>query len=468
MFQAGLQDQYEERDIEMLPVEGSIPAWLSGSLIRNGPAQWQVGEHSYRHWFDGLAMLHRFGFDKGSVSYRNRFLQSADYRANNAAGKITFRGFATDPCRNIFQRVMSVFKPGSSAENGNVNITKLGNQMLALTETPLPVAFDPDTLATVGVVPFDDGIDFVSSTAHPHFDPEQDAGIQHLIKYGRENVYQFATIANTQPLRREVISRIKVSEPGYVHSFGMTARYLILAECPFVVNPVRMLFSNKPFIDNFVWKPEQGTRFFIVDKSTGDHIRTVHADACFIFHHVNAFEDGDDIILDVSAYEDSQIISDLFLDELRRVGGGTLSKAECRRYRLPASGERASYTVKSPHAFELPRINYRYNAKPYRFAYGSSIRSERQNDFINALVKIDLEAESSVQWWEADCYPGEPVFVAGPESSAEDDGVILSVVLDGKQGHSFLLALDAQSFTELGRATVPSVVPFGFHGQYFS
>jgi beta,beta-carotene 9',10'-dioxygenase len=69
-------------------------------------------------------------------------------------------------------------------------------------------------------------------------------------------------------------------------------------------------------------------------------------------------------------------------------------------------------------------------------------------------------------WYEDGCYPGEPVFVAAPGAMGEDEGVVLSVVFDGKQGHSFLLVLDAASFAELARAQVSHHIPFGFHGIY--
>ncbi|MFB6375192.1 MAG: carotenoid oxygenase family protein, partial [Bradymonadaceae bacterium] len=68
----------------------------------------------------------------------------------------------------------------------------------------------------------------------------------------------------------------------------------------------------------------------------------------------------------------------------------------------------------------------------------------------------------------AGCYPGEPVFVPRAEAEAEDDGVLLSVVLDGEAGRSFLVVLDAATLEEVGRATVPHHIPLGFHGDYFS
>ena len=72
-----------------------------------------------------------------------------------------------------------------------------------------------------------------------------------------------------------------------------------------------------------------------------------------------------------------------------------------------------------------------------------------------------------ITWSQAGCYPGEPVFVPAPDARAEDEGVVLSVVLDSSAGRSSLVALDAGTFEELGRAEAPHSIPFGFHGQFF-
>jgi carotenoid cleavage dioxygenase-like enzyme len=78
-----------------------------------------------------------------------------------------------------------------------------------------------------------------------------------------------------------------------------------------------------------------------------------------------------------------------------------------------------------------------------------------------------VSQRTSKTWSEDDCYPGEPVFVATPDAVKEDDGLILSVVLDATNNKSFLLVLDAVTFLEVARAEVPHPIPFGFHGQYF-
>jgi beta,beta-carotene 9',10'-dioxygenase len=76
----------------------------------------------------------------------------------------------------------------------------------------------------------------------------------------------------------------------------MTERYLVLCEFPFIVDPIALLVSGKPYICNYRWEPERGTRFHVVDKETGRVVRTALGAPVFAFHHVNAFEIGRELI----------------------------------------------------------------------------------------------------------------------------------------------------------------------------
>src|SRR5262245_45773267 len=98
--------------LDALEQKGTIPEWLGGSLLRVGPAKFEVGPTAYAHWFDGLSMLHRFSFDGGRVSYANRFLESVAYREAMARGRIAVREFATMPSESKLSRVLSnLFDP---------------------------------------------------------------------------------------------------------------------------------------------------------------------------------------------------------------------------------------------------------------------------------------------------------------------------------------------------------------------
>ena len=148
-FALGFTSLLEETRISDLPVEGRMPRWLAGTLLRNGPALFEVGD-KFNHWFDGLAMLHAFSFERGRVAYGNRFLRSSAYNAWKREGRIRYSEFATDPCRRIFSGVSTLPVLGK-VPNANVSIERLGRGFRALTEIPVPVRFDPATLRTLGI-----------------------------------------------------------------------------------------------------------------------------------------------------------------------------------------------------------------------------------------------------------------------------------------------------------------------------
>jgi beta,beta-carotene 9',10'-dioxygenase len=453
----GFESLDRETRVDRLPLEGRLPDWLQGSLVRTGPAKWEAGDRTMNHWFDGFAMLHRFGIAAGEVSYANRFLQTKAYRAAEEEGEIVYSEFATDPCRSLFSRVFSMFSPKIS-DNANVNLVKLGERYISMTETPIPVEFDGDTLETVGVAYETPGL---LTTAHPHLDRASGGMLNYAAKLGPRNRYRFFHVPPSESEPR-VIGELPVKEPAYMHSFGLTERWLVLAEFPLVVNPISIPLSGRPYIENYRWKPELGTRFTLVDRQTGETTGPFETDPFFCFHHVNAYEENGAVIVDACTFRNAQIIEDLYLDRLR--DGKPADRAEMRRFRIDLASRKVT-SEQLAEGLELPRINYgRNNERPYRYAWGI----DQESGWIDRIVKVDTEDRTTVSWSEDGCSPGEPVFVAAPGSDAEDAGVLLSVVFDARSGSSFMVVLDAADLTELARAEAPHHIPYGFHGQFVS
>jgi carotenoid cleavage dioxygenase-like enzyme len=454
--QSGFDSLREETRIDSLPVHGTLPGWLTGSLVRTGPALWDLEGQTMRHWFDGLAMLHRFSIADGHVSYANKFLQTQAYRAAKERGRISYSEFATDPCRSLFQRVTAMFSPAIS-DNANVNLVKLGERFVAMTETPLPVQFDAQTLETVGLAYKAPG---QLTTAHPHLDRDTGGMINYAAQLGPRNSYRFFRVApgSQDP---ELIASQRVREPAYMHSFGQSAGWLVLAEFPFVVNPLHLAFSGRPYIENYRWKPELGTKFHLIPRTGSGEVFSFETEARFAFHHVNSYEDGQDVVVDVCTYPGAGVVEDLYLERLR--AGKAVAPAQLERFRLsPATGEVVVERLLD-EPIELPRINYgRCHERPYRYVWGVGVGT----GWLDRIVKGDVVARESTVWHEQGCYPGEPVFVAAPDGRDEDDGVLLSVVFDGHKGTSFLLVLDARNLDEVARVEVPHHIPFGFHGQF--
>jgi carotenoid cleavage dioxygenase-like enzyme len=458
----GFADLTEEVRVDALPLSGTVPTWLHGGLVRVTPAQMDFERRSVAHWFDGMAMLNRFGFSgDGTVSYGSRFLDTAARREALASGGTSIAGFATDPCRTLFQRVQSAFSP-ELTDNANVNLARVGDDYIAMTETPVPVKFDAETLETLGP---DEGAQRFGqiTTAHPHHDPERRELVNFAAHLGRKSEYR--VYARRSADQSRTLATMPVREPSYMHSFALTPRHVLLIENPLVVNPPKLALSGKSFIHNYVWKPELGVRIHAFDRATGALTRSWTTDPFFVFHTINAYEDGDDVVLDLCAHADDSIIGMLDLDKLRSGSGHSDLGARPLRLTLSAAGTVATRELADVD-LELPRINYRTrNGQPYRYVYGGSAGDAA---FLKRLVKIDVADRSVAVWEEPNAWAGEPVFVPRPGATAEDDGVVLSVVLDTDAGASFLLVLDAATFEEVARARAPHHIPFGFHGQFFS
>jgi beta,beta-carotene 9',10'-dioxygenase len=463
-YVSGFSSLDTEIDVEDLPVHGTIPGWLRGTLTRNGPAHYEAGQKSFQHWFDGQAMLHRFAVADGRVSYRNRFLRTESSRMAREEGRIGFREFATDPCRSTFARLFTSIDD-TPTPNASVNVVPMNGGYAALTETPIAVQFDPDTLATLGVTGYDDQLDGQVTTAHPHQQPGTNDLINYVLKFGRRSEYRIYRL-RPGSMTRELVAAVPVKRPGYLHSFAITEDYAVLAVFPLVVNPLSMLLRGKPFIENYRWRPERGTRFIVVNLHDGTVRDTATSEAVFAFHHINAYQDGDQIVVDLCAYPDASIIDATYLERLRNPGTYPgLPMARPTRYHIdPRAGTVSGHRL-SDEAMELPQINYRaHNGHPHRYVYATSGR--RAGDFFNQLVKLDVHTGQTRTWHQPGSYPGEPVFVPTPEPDSEDGGVVLSVVLDTTKHRSSLLVLDAATFTELARAEVPHIIPFGFHGLF--
>jgi beta,beta-carotene 9',10'-dioxygenase len=456
-----------------LEIVGDVPSWLSGTLIRNGPIYVTIDGQTNTHWFDGLAMLHAFNIHDGKVDYTNKFLRTDAYKTVFEKGSLNYDGFAVDPCRSLFKRFFTLFVHPSKTElhNANVNVWKLADQYVALTEIPLPVKFDPQTLETLGVLDYQDQLPHGRcwESAHPHYDTARRETINYLIQYGRTSSYILYRLKDDSA-QREIISQIPVQEPAYMHSFALTKNYAIFTEFPFVVKPLDFITKNQPFIKNFTWHPERGTQFTVVNRHNGEMIGKYTTKPFFAFHHANAFEEGDHIHLDIVCYNDPGVILEIanhFKSNLSENSPEQEEDIWLERFTLSLQTGTLSSEVITKQNVEFPRINEKFDGLPYRYVYLIDPSESVSKNDRRAIYKVDTLTKCVYQWVEEGCYPGEPVFVAFPDAKEEDEGVILTVVFDLGSNSSFLLILDGKSFEEIGRAKVTHAIPSGTHGQYF-
>ncbi|WP_336344293.1 carotenoid oxygenase family protein [Halalkalicoccus ordinarius] len=452
----GFESFEEEPSPTTLDVEGELPDWLTGTLLRNGPGLFDVGGEAVTHWFDGLALLRRFRFDDG-IEYSSRFLRSEAYLAA-ARGELAFREFGTNPSRSLLDRVREITGE-TMTDNASVTVRHRDGEFRAVTETSRELAFDPEELTTLGERR--DAIDATGTLAHDHYDPLQEERVGLGIDFGSRSGYLVYRDPDDGPT--EEIARIGADEPAYMHSFALTDHYVVLTEHPFTVPPTRLL-GDRPFIENFRWYPERETRFLVVDRRTGETVAAPSVPPFFTFHHVDAYERASQLVLDLVAFEDHSFVESLALANLRS-RSPAIPGGELRRYRIDLDAETASDETLFSGPIEFPTIHYaEANTHPYRYCYGVG---KEPGSFNDRLHKVDVEHATTETWDEEGLHPGEALFVPDPGGEEEDDGVLLSVALDVEEERSCVLVLDAAGFEEVARAYLPDALPFDFHGAFY-
>ena len=300
-----------------------------------------------------------FQRDRGQIIYSNKFLDRFAYQEAKARKKISKTEFGTFRDCSSLGRLFDFFSSSQPTDNANVNITQLGDRLVSLTETPFPVIFESETLTTIGKLEYEPKVKGQVTTAHPHFDFQRDRAYSYQTHFARNSSYQIYYL-NAREVSQNLLCTIPVDKPAYMHSFGITDNYLILVEFPLVANPLSLATSDivgKAFIENYRWKSQLKTRFTIVSKDDGSLVSTSIGEPFFAFHHVNAFEQENEIILDITAYPDAKAIDSFYLDNLRE-GKTNLSQCHlhfgwwncsgyCFKSRTKRAGKQTNYQTNS-------------------------------------------------------------------------------------------------------------------------
>ncbi|MCE5294723.1 MAG: carotenoid oxygenase family protein [Chlamydiales bacterium] len=457
----GLTTLTEELPSTKLKITDTIPTWLNGTYIYNGPAFFNIGDTYVSPWYDGLGMLHSFTFSDGEVYYQNKFLRTSAFEKVIVEDSLDYPGFG-----QVSTKVEPKFIP-----NANVNVAKFANSFVALTETPLPVIFDPLTLNTVGLYSYNDTLpqSRVWECAHPQYEPETGDIINYQVQFFPEAQYVIYRMKKGSNAR-EIIAKIPVANPSYMHSFALTANYIVLTEFPLVIDPQDIL-KGGAFKSHYKWKPERGMRILLISRKNGDIVGAFKAEPVFAWHHINSFEEDGVLTIDMAAYQDAST----FLEPDVKEDPEHNRVARFVRYKVQLATKKVIKEQVGP-SIEMPRINYdRYNTKPYHSVYGYDDYNIMWGLKRRGLVKIDARTKQATNWSFEDYIANEPLFIPAPLTSApkgktpekEDAGVVISCVLDIKKRTSFLIMLDGEKFTEIARVEVPHHIPYGLHGQFF-
>ncbi|EJD55138.1 carotenoid oxygenase [Auricularia subglabra TFB-10046 SS5] len=506
MYEAAFQNAVEQRTPVELTIEGTIPDWLNGDLYRAGPGTYTIARKDgppvqMQHWFDGVAMNHRFSIQPGGrVLYSSRKAGEAFEEHVSQGGKLGVTFAQRDPCKKLFSKFFTIFSGNEARMPPSVTITpdmpgfagsvpaKHGvpedgrpHYLVVKTDASVLQILDADSLDPLDMKTYKDidpQLDGQLSAAHACRD---DTGFyNYSLKLGPSPSYKTFRIAPDGTVT--VLATITDAPASYLHSFALTQKYLILTiwQAHFKSNGLPVLL-NKNIIDGIEreWKPRTDSLIYVVDRVNGGLVAKYKTAAFFTFHHLNAYDDGDDALLDLIVYDNHSPIEGLYVHNICNQKKETeLNPGNVRRYRLKniSSGQRGSIARKADidwtgslsNGMELATIRPQLKYKPYRFAYGVNKENAGSLTFFDRVIKFDVSKPDGPHvFWSAPKFtPSEPIFVPRPGSTEEDDGVVLSVVLDVTNVRSMLVILDARDMSELARAVMQYPFPIGFHGVY--
>lgn len=456
----GFKTLKSESNQVRLETKGCIPTWLTGSLVTVGPSVFELNTSIANYWLDAFAMAHSFTITDCKVIYTNKLIDSFYYQDCCSKGKL--RGSASEKKSTWSKLTAALSSNRPVYDNANMNVAIFNNELVALTETPLPQKLHSSTLETKGTFTFNDTIDAQFASSHLIYDARNKELLGLAIHFGHNSDYIIYKMA-VNSSKRIPLAKISVGYPAYMHSFAVSPSYIILTESPMTVSPYDLLLSDHSFIGTFKWQPKNGTNFIVIDRNSGKKIGSFKTEPFFTLHHVNAFEKDGNIYVDLIAYKDPSIVTQGFnYRNLLNLQG--LPPAYLKRYEINIAQKtvQSAQLVSAP--IELPQINPGNLMHEYQYLYATT----GQNGIAQEIIKIDLKNRRHSSWHSKGCYVTEAVFVPKPGSPYEDEGILLSIVLDSYLKKSFLLMLDAKTMKELSRSYVPHHIPFTVHSKFFT
>lgn len=439
----------DEITADALTVIGQLPSDLSGMFVRNGPNP-QFPPLGQYHWFDGDGMLHGVRISNGKASYRNRYVQTKGFKIERDANRAIWTGLLEPP------QIDNPHGPGKNT--ANTALVWHAGQFLATWEGGAPHAIKLPSLETVG--PYTYGDKLVSPfTAHPKVDPSTGEMMFFGYSPAAPPYLQYGIVSATG----ELLWTVPIDLPIGVmmHDFAITEHYTIFMDLPLTFSVERMQ-RGEPVL---MFEPERPSRFGILPRhSDNSSIRWFETPACYVFHTLNAYEEGDEVVLVACRMNSTKVL----MSEEQTLGETEGDIGCLYRWRFNLSTGTVQEEALDDRFSDFPRVNEQLLGRPTRYGYAAKFAPSPM-PLIDGLIKYDFSNGSSqTQEFGAGCYGGEAVFVPRPGATAEDDGWLITFVYDTGEDTSELVVVNAQDVTAqpVARVLIPQRVPYGFHGAW--
>jgi len=259
--------------------------------------------------------------------------------------------------------------------------------------------------------------------------------------------------------------------PSYMHQNAETETSFIIVGTPTYMDFVNVMLGKGLAEGGLVSPVGDDTLFHIIDK-TDNSVRTVQTEGFLIGHVINSYNDGDDIIVDLTTYsvESGGFFPRYLLDNLAKENRDSWPKGDLTRVTIHADGttELKGLLPDEPFAdVELPCLNPQYYTKKHCVMWGVQFSHGHRSMGSTALIKRNVCTGEAKSLYNENEYVSEPNFVPRPGATEEDDGIIIGLVFDGSTKQSRVQFVDASSLEVVATAPLGIKVPFPIHTTWF-
>ena len=441
----------EELNQDCVEVIGKIPKELEGAFLRIGSNPVFVKDVEKYHWFDGDGMIHEVHFEGGKATYHNRYVMTKGLKAELEAGEAIWGGLNSLP---DFNNEHGIFKNAA-----NTAMVFHNNKLLALWEGGNPTHVNLTDLDTVGEVDFNGDLQY-AFTAHPKVDPETGEMIAFGYNMMMPPYLSYYVVAKDGTMTNNI--NLDLPKGVMMHDFAITQNHSVFLDMP-VTGDLEAAMKGGPALR---WDPDNGARIGIIPRHGGpDDVRWFDIEVGFVFHTVNAYEDGDEVVLEACRSAKTNVVGADPNTETDAESGTPYLYEWRVNLKTGAVSER---TLDGEHGSEFPRINEGYMGRKHRYAYNARIDGTG-NGMFNGLIKYDRANDSAEHVdFGPGRYGGEAIFAPRPGGTDEDDGWTVNFVWDENTQRSECVVIDCKNFAAgpVARVMMPGRVPYGFHAAW--
>jgi carotenoid cleavage dioxygenase-like enzyme len=444
-----------ESSVESLPVEGELPEGLSGAYVRNGPNSVLAPSNLY-HWFDGDGMVHAIHFHEGRASYRSRWVRTEGLAAEEREGRAIWPG--------VMGPVDATSKPYLK-DTANTDLIFHNGHLLALWYLcGEPYRLDPHTLETLGVEDFG-GARRTTVSAHPKVDPRTGELVWFTLDDFEPPYMTYGVVSADG----ELVHQAPIDLPGAraPHDITITENFSIVHDFPLFHDP-EVLRSHGYRVARF--HRDLPSRFGVLPRRGGtDDVRWFEFEPGYVLHMVNAWEEGDWIVMDGCFQPDPTIQRRPEEGELASMLGYLRIRAHLHRWRMNlVTGETREEQLDDLNVeFCLPDTE-RYGVKT-RWSYHQHIPLDAYTVEFRSLVKYDHENGAAIRYdYEPGWSASEAPFAQRLGAIDEDDGFVVTIATHMEELRSECWVFDAAEIPRgpVARIPLPARVPSGFHAQW--